>query len=627
MMNTQFNSNIPAQHGIQMAQHVTTSQNHAPAAVINTFLNAQHEQQLAAAGAIYADHRQLQLNSNPIDKNYYASTAATLGAVGTPQRFYTTANPTHHPNTILITNNFSHQQTGQAANADPQQNIRILSTSSNSLNQTPNANLATSSTGYQHPQHVFNLNSNKHLQHLFPQHLLSQSGFQTATNELLPQSFRGHPFPSSQQQCQNNHAASSAIQVPHYYMSPENSSQKLINIPSNSAESSDSNAASENLVGNCSTATNSTVVLDRINICINNLYTDTSSSSTSNSLSSVPAQQPSPIIPAIQHKPIIENGPTIPTSDIYEANILVIDEPDSTTTPQSPPKTPESIPRPTTTVGNHVNNSAISTTSSMNSPSTSYSYQKVDKSKFMESSKQSLVSPAQSIEVITQDNLNCTENMSRSTAMAAQAVEKNAENFPQQAEPTTSSTTSNVQFTLPAQLSPDISINNKESKQAPAAVVSVAFANGEDVFIKRSDDRFYLGTVIEKARNKFLVRFDDKTEVWCEAEQMRKLGLSSASSSSSAEDKAASQPMCVACKRTRFDCMVETCERCGRGYHRKCTSETFPGSDIWLCKRCAKPMKLNGAASFSSGEEETEVGSCFQLHYNVSLFIFSVYCI
>ncbi|KAI8123787.1 Polycomb protein Pcl [Lucilia cuprina] len=653
MMNNQYNTaNITAQHGIQMAQHVTTSP--PQSAVLNTFLNAQQQQQqqqqlaaAVAAGAIYGDPRQLQINSNTLDKNFYTTTAAaTLGALGTPQRFYTTAgapaaaagatNPTaaHHPNTILITNNFAHQQAGAASTLSPEQqrNIRIVTSTSNPLNAANSGNMATTASGFQHAQHVFSLNNNKQLQHLFPQQILHQANFQPAsTTELLQQHFATQHFPASaatqQQQQQNLHSAASAIQMSQYYVSPENSitgplntNPKIItNIPSNSANSGVSNAATSPLVaGNGNNPnTTSTVVLDRINICINNLYTDTSSSSSaSNSLASTPAQQPSPIIPAIQHKPIIENGPALPLADVYESNVLVIDEPDSTTTattPHTPPTTPENTPpsMPNTGNNNNNNNNIISTTSSINSPSTSCNYQKLDKSNAITTTKQSFASAAQNIEKAAQDSTTDTSKISQSNSSVQQ--------------PQTTTTTSNTPLTPPTPPSPEMSNQNKEylneTKQSPSANITAPppplFANGEDVFIKRHDDRFYLGTVIDTARNQFLVRFDDKTEVWCEANEMRKLGGSANNNNSTNEEKSVDQPMCVACKRSRPDSQVEICERCGRGYHRKCTSETAPGSDIWLCKRCAKPMKLDDSSKFSSTEEETEVETCLQLHYNI----------
>ena len=652
-MNNQFSSaNATSQHGMQMAQHVATSPPQAPAAVLNTFLNAHQQQQQFAtavsAGSIYTDPRHLQLNSNNIDKNYFTTTSATLGALGTTQRFYTTAgsaaagsgNSTvassgvQHPNTILITNNFTHQQVAQPLNSEQPRNLRIVTSGGNPLTSNTGS-LATAGSGFQHSQHVFNINSNKHLQHLFPQHLLQQQNFQPATapTELMQQHFTAQHYSTSQP----NLSTAPALQMPQFYVSAENAvaplntnPKILTNIPSHTATSATENTVApliSNSTNNTNPNNNSTVVLDRINICINNLYTDTSSSSSaSNSLASTPAQQPSPIIPAIQHKAVIENGITLPiATDIYESNVLIIDEPDSTTTattPHTPPTTPENTP-PTmpnnANNNNNNNNNIISTTSSFNSPSTSCNHQQLEKSNAITTTKQSFSLVAQNIENVAQDSTNA---MNTSTEKISKSLSQ------EQNSQTTQNITSNSPLTPPTPPSPAVSNTdgNKnyqtENKEILTLPPPPLFLNGEDVFIKRHDGRFYLGTVIDTARNQFLVRFDDKTEVWCDAEEMRKLtGSASNNSTSSAEEKTNDQPMCVACKRSQPDSKVEICERCGRGYHRKCTSETLPGSEVWLCKRCVKPMKLDDYSKFSSTEEETELETIHQLHYNVSIVL------
>lgn len=669
MMNNQFNTtNLTTQHGIQMAQHAATSPPQTSAAALNNFLSAQqqqqqqhhHHQQLAAAvaaGTLYTDSRQLQINSNPMEKNYYTTTSAALGALGTPQRFYTTAgpanpNPTgaatsgpHHPNTILITNNFTHQP--QQLSPEQQRNIRIVTSGANPLTATTAANLATPSGGYQHSQHVFSLNNNKQLQHLFPQHLIQQQNYQPATTtELLQQHFAAQQhFPATHHQQQNS-TATASIHIPQFYVTPENTQPQLptnpkiiTNIPANNVSSVGGTTNASFIGGNgVSTANNpnsSTVVLDRINICINNLYTETSSStSASNSLTSTPAQQPSPIIPAIQHKAIIENSSSaLPmVVEMYESNALVIDEPDSTTTattPHTPPTTPENSPPSMPSLGNSNsnNNNNITTTSSLSSPSTScHQHQLLEKSNNITTTKSNFASVAQSIEEAAQDCSsmilkNYTHTMTKAT---------NSILPPPAKEVTQSLPTSNTPLTPPTPPSPEMSTNkeclkdsrNQTPTAAPLPPPQPLFANGEDVFIKRQDDRFYLGTVIDTARNQFLIRFDDKTELWCSAEEMRKLGNSSGNNNNNAASatiaQGLDQPMCVACKRSQPESKVETCERCGRGYHRKCTSETIPGSDVWVCKRCAKPMKLNESSKFSSAEEETDIETCLQLPYDVS---------
>ncbi|XP_073845747.1 polycomb protein Pcl [Musca autumnalis] len=697
MMNNQFNATnltgAQAQlpHG-QLGQHVAVSpQQNNSHAVLNSFYNAPHhhhhlhqpqqqhhphhqqahhhaqQQQLTAAvaaGGLYADPRQLQLTTNPMEKAFYTTSAA----LGAPQRFYTTASapglatspPTghpaaqaNHPNTILITNNFTHQQPPvqspeqqRISAALNQGNIRIV-TSSNAANPAG----APGGGGYQQAptQHVFNLNNAKALQHIFPQHLLQQQQQQQQnfhhTSELLAQHFTTSQqhFPA-QSGSINTTAPGTPLHMPQYYVANEsanlgNAPKILANIATNPMQATNSSVGNANAPGG---ANGSTVVLDRINICINNLYTDTtSSSSASNSLASTPAQQPSPIIPAIQHKAIIDNAPPPAaaasgnnSNDIYESNALVIDEPDSTTTattPHTPPTTPENTP-PTPSINcsnaSKTNANVITTTSNLSSPSTSSSstlssgLQQVESqnSHNITTTKQNFANVAQNIEQMAQEESTSASN--KTATISSSNV-----------GPTT---THNTPLTPPTPPSPETtpSITNYSSITTPTTAAPTPpppppFSNGEDVFIKRQDGRFYLGTVIDTARNQFLVRFDDKTEQWCNAEEMRKLGGGGGSGNSGNDSNtnsnatAKDQPMCVSCKQQQPDSQVEICERCGRGYHRKCTMETSKNSGVWLCKRCDKPMKLG-----TQTEDEDEVDSemeglevedvCRQLPYDLN---------
>uniref|UniRef100_A0A1I8Q408 PHD-type domain-containing protein n=1 Tax=Stomoxys calcitrans TaxID=35570 RepID=A0A1I8Q408_STOCA len=627
MMNNQYNAANLAATASSPPQNNST-------AMLNQFYNAQQSQQLAAAaaGGLYVDPRQLQLAANPMEKTYYTTASAALGA---PQRFYTTAsgapmatNSGGHaaaqPNTILITNNFTHQQTPTQS---PEQqrvsslnagNIRIVTSSS----ANP-GNLSGPTGGYQQTQHVFNLNNAKSLQHIFPQHLLQQQQNFQHTPDLIAQHFATQHYPNSSQSTVPS-AAQSALQMPQYYVASESAmaqlptnSKMLSNIPTNTVSAGGSNPAPAAMNNNSP----STVVLDRINICINNLYTDTSSSSASNSLASTPAQQPSPIIPAIQHKAIIENGPPLLSAvDLYESNALVIDEPDSTTTattPHTPPTTPKNTP-PSVTSSQNIANNTISTTSTISSPSTSSSTahcQEVAISNAISTTKQHFAAVAQKIEKAAQQEepSNACSATAHSSHTPSQMANSNSMSA---TTPLTPPTPPSPQVTNSKQ----IDVNSTDSTSpvtsapSPPYVAPPLFSSGEDVFIKRQDGRFYLGTVMDTARNQFLVRFDDKTEQWCNADEMRKLG-GSTSSATATEDKTPEQPMCVACKQQHPDSQVEICERCGRGYHRKCTRETSKDSGVWFCKRCDKPMKLNDHSD-DEEDEDMEIEPCRQLPYD-----------
>ncbi|XP_052838514.1 polycomb protein Pcl isoform X1 [Drosophila gunungcola] len=309
----------------------------------------------------------------------------------------------------------------------------------------------------------------------------------------------------------------------------------------------------------------STVVLDRINICINNHYAESPASlSSSSSLST--SQQPSPIIPAIQHKailPLIDSSTADSSScssssvssssyggaTTTSAALVIVDEPDSTTTtPQTPPTTPETMSSP-------------------------------DKS-----------SPSPPL-LATQSLLKAVSQMKPSF----KAVD---------AAPPTPPTPPS-----PPPMPPTPVV---------AAPPAVTYALQEDVFIKCNDGRFYLGTIIEQTSEQFLIRFDDQSEQWCEPDKLRKLGGGSSTSggggggsSSDTPSTSTTGPMCVACKRSDIEDVVEICERCGRGYHRGCTTEISNG--IWSCKRCAKPMKMQQPLNH---EITKPAGICRQLPYH-----------
>uniref|UniRef100_A0A1A9VHT1 PHD-type domain-containing protein n=1 Tax=Glossina austeni TaxID=7395 RepID=A0A1A9VHT1_GLOAU len=669
MMNNNYNtSNLPTQQQpLTIPSHVGTSQPQASSTPLSSYFNGQHHHhhihthqthnhhpQLAVAmagGALYADRTPLQLSANSLDKTYFATSAGTLGAVNSVSgsQFYGTTRPSTsalnasatQSNTILITNNFPHQTTS-APTIDQRTlpgstatgNLRIVSTSTNSPTTLP-----ITTAPLQHSPHIYNLsnNINKEVQHLFPAHLAS---FTSSAAELLPQHFTGtQHFNAAQAQQHVAASAGTAITpLSHgFYVASDmqssspmasNASHKILNNINGNAHVSTATPTNTTLVTsgtpNSSTTTaGSTVVLDRINICINNLYTDTTGST--NASSSIPAQQPSPIIPAIQHKAVIESvvvQPPLPSEDSFESsNALVIDEPDSTTTattPHTPPTTPENTPsllgNSSGSSGGDNNSSLITTTitsscSGNNSPSTSAAVKNLETFSSLMASKKNFSNFA----LISQKK-NLKETDICIARDSKQTCNKDTINSPIKISSSPHIlTTTSIPITPLTPTSPIILKSKMEiaAKDSSKSVAVANFCMGEDVLIKRADGRFYLGTIIDYVRPQYRIRFDDKTEVWSISEEMRKLGGSSANSAR--EDKPQhDQPMCIACKLTVPDAKVETCERCGRGYHRKCTRETELGSGVWLCKRCAKPMKLLQNNSDIDGEDNI----CLNLSYN-----------
>ncbi|KAH8299654.1 hypothetical protein KR044_004285 [Drosophila immigrans] len=456
---------------------------------------------------------------------------ATNSALAGAKRHYyanattTTAAAAAHPGSIQITNNYAaqQQQQQQATQSSPFKasninNIRIISTAPN----------------------VYSLNK---------------------TNEQLNQLYAAPTSTTA-----SATAAELFAPVGAYYAASANLQPKLQQQPPPlvPVSSNSSSVALATLPNN--TAPSSTVVLDRINICINNHYAEPN------------LCQPSPIIPAIQHKalmPLIDSstadsscssssGSSSCISNARSSSasvataVIVIDEPDSTTTtPHTPPTTPETLSSP------------------LKSPESS-------------SGVASPTSPLkQSFTSVRSPNIGIGIEES-STAVVKAA-----------APPTPPSPPPAVTSPIPAPVPAPPPIN---------------YALQEDVFIKCNDGRFYLGTIIAQSEQQYLVRFDDKSEQWCEREKLRKLG--NEPSGDGGGGSAASNttgPMCVACKRAQHDDVVEICERCGRGYHRGCTTEIASG--IWCCKRCAKPMKMQPA--IVQHEANKPPGICRQLPYHV----------
>lgn len=93
------------------------------------------------------------------------------------------------------------------------------------------------------------------------------------------------------------------------------------------------------------------------------------------------------------------------------------------------------------------------------------------------------------------------------------------------------------------------------------------FCPGQDVLLKQKDGRFYFGTVVEvnSAREQCLVKFGDNTDSWSSYKDLTKL--------SQPEDL-----MCVVCKKSapKDHREITVCDKCGRGYHRKCHTPEIP---------------------------------------------------
>ncbi|XP_050293400.1 uncharacterized protein LOC126733952 [Anthonomus grandis grandis] len=140
------------------------------------------------------------------------------------------------------------------------------------------------------------------------------------------------------------------------------------------------------------------------------------------------------------------------------------------------------------------------------------------------------------------------------------------------------------------------------------------FSKGEDVLAKQKDGKYYFGTTVEvdPVREQCLVKYDDNTQNWSSFKDLTKLttGLEQ-------EDL-----LCVICKKSspKTEKVISLCDRCGRGYHRKCHQPEIPTQNEdsnWVCKRCIEsdpnrrksdskpPFRRDSRNSTGSSTQET----------------------
>lgn len=709
--------------------------------------------------------RQIPLTT-PLSKTYYNT--AVAGIPPSSQRFYggvapttltsTSSNSVHQANrlqhqngnTILITNNFSANQygnnhphvAGTSAQMQPRTTSGVVNSGSSGVNtltgcyhngNASNIRIITTlpNTLHQQQQHIYNRAKDveatghdniiqlqqfyhtPHQQSAYAQHLPSAlpthftQRFSAPTSPPTALNFTQDDAQHQFFMSMTNNGNSSVATVNNLSSTP-----KLIStLTEESAKVVDPVNTSPTLVPSpgATTSSNSTLVLDRINICINNHYSDTSGTNTgiestatvvtsaitspdnTYSLATNTPQQPSPIIPAIHHKvlldPVISGGGSGSLhSDSYVSNnsTLVIDEPDSTTTtPHTPPTTPENSSSPplplnlaptrNTMPSQPISSQIIIGNSLIEAKGNNITSQttvcKPSKKAFMNKTMSSaavevFATITHSIDLLDdeeceyiisdEENATVSERVAKMNEISENSVMEIEDNEVEFSTPEaictkntikcddvsspnlilqqhnmavlhdssrdvdlkqtkSMSSQSNTPIKLiqtainetassvtlltpptPTTSSPgsiDSLIADKKVSNSSVSLSEVTFAMGEDVFIRKDDGRQYLGTVIgssgdsemsKQQKIQYLIRFDDNSELWCGIEEMRRLGNRGGNGNAQ---------MCVACKRVQEQDVIETCEDCRRGYHRSCTRETTPGSGVWFCLRCSKPMK------------------------------------
>lgn len=117
------------------------------------------------------------------------------------------------------------------------------------------------------------------------------------------------------------------------------------------------------------------------------------------------------------------------------------------------------------------------------------------------------------------------------------------------------------------------SIGDNEETAVPDSTTAIEkekneFALGQDVLLKHKDGRFYLGTVVEvdNIREQCLVKFGDNTENWSDFKDLAKLNTPE------------KEDLCVVCKKSapKNKNEITVCDKCGRGYHRRCHHPEIP---------------------------------------------------
>ncbi|KAJ6637475.1 Polycomb protein Pcl [Pseudolycoriella hygida] len=124
------------------------------------------------------------------------------------------------------------------------------------------------------------------------------------------------------------------------------------------------------------------------------------------------------------------------------------------------------------------------------------------------------------------------------------------------------------------------------------------FFNGDDVLVTESNEQMHLGSVVDAMNNKYLVKFGDSNNIeWINSGKLKRL------------DKCEVNAQCILCKEV--DGFVDTCGKCGRGYHMKCVGTL---SGIWFCKRRHKNL-VKTESGLSSAQQMTNVS---ELPYEIN---------
>lgn len=127
--------------------------------------------------------------------------------------------------------------------------------------------------------------------------------------------------------------------------------------------------------------------------------------------------------------------------------------------------------------------------------------------------------------------------------------------------------------------------HNDNCCSSPTSNVTMGMLNDirmdDEVLVQFDLGNFYLGIIKEIRNESFLARFENGTEKWAQAGEIKKLNVKKEGS------------MCIVCKE--YDEIVQVCSQCQRGYHKKCIELSKSGepSIDWYCPKCSTLSNSN----------------------------------
>lgn len=143
----------------------------------------------------------------------------------------------------------------------------------------------------------------------------------------------------------------------------------------------------------------------------------------------------------------------------------------------------------------------------------------------------------------------------------------------------------------------------------------------EDVLMRSSDEKLYLGTIVEIAagattKSKYLVQFDDNSTAWALEQDLKKLDTSDSLKSD--------EPLCVACKQIDENDIVEVCNKCYRGYHRHCIKQNVANfSSPWCCERCSEIIDISDSEDNEAEESKAVLPYDVSVNFHVNFIRFN----